>query len=159
MSLIPSSFSDGVLTITDDGGNSATLQLSAGDTALSGLIASGRTPTIVQSRGRIVGARLGARAEPTITINATLSSPSDAFHLLAWGKTAGFVSTTADIGDVASVDCSFSFNYGAESRKIEMDDCYLQSFDVSEGDVSTVSMTFGIIGPVDVDGVGVITQR
>ncbi len=159
MSLIPSSFSDGVLTITDDGGNSATLQLSQGDQAVSGLIADGRTPTEVQSRGRFVGLRKGARVAPTLTINAILSSPSDAFHLLAWGKTAGFVSTSADIGDVATVDGAWTFNYGAETRRMDMDDMYLQSMDIAEGDPSTVSMTFGVIGPVEVDGVAVITQR
>lgn len=159
MSLIPSSFSDGVLTITDDGGNSATLQLSQGDTAVSGLIDAGRTPTEVQSRGRFVGLRKGARVAPTITINAILSSPSDNFHKLMLGKTAGFVSTSADIGDVATVDGTFSFNYGAESRNLTFDDAYCSAFDIAEGDPSTVSITLTIVGPVEVDGVSIIAQR
>ena len=141
MSLIPASFSDGVLTCTDDAGNSATLQLSQGDTAVSGLIDAGRTPTEVQSRGRFVGLRKGQRVAPTITINAFLSSPSDNFHKLILGKTAGFVSTSADIGDVATVDGTFSFNYGAESRNVTFDDAYCSAFDIAEGDPSTVSIT------------------
>lgn len=159
MSLIPSSFSDGVLTITDDAGNSATLQLSQGDTAVSGLIDAGRTPTEVQSRGRFVGLRKGARVAPTLTINAILSSPSDNFHKLMLGKTAGFVSTSADIGDVATVDGTFSFNYGAESRNLTFDDAYCSAFDIAEGDPSTVSITLTVVGPVEVDGVSIIAQR
>lgn len=159
MSLIPASFSDGVLTCTDDAGNSATLQLSQGDTAVSGLIDAGRTPTEVQSRGRFVGLRKGQRVAPTITINAILSSPSDNFHKLILGKTAGFVSTCADIGDVASVDGTFSFNYGAESRNVTFDDAYCSAFDIAEGDPSTVSITLTIVGPVEVDGVSIIAQR
>lgn len=159
MSLIPSSFSDGVLTITDDGGNSATLQLSQGDTAVSGLIDGGRTPTESQSRGRFVGLRKGQRVAPTLTINAILSSPSDPFHKLMLGKTVGFVSTSADIGDVATVDGTFSFNYGAESRNLTFDDAYCSAFDIAEGDPSTVSITLTIVGPVEVDGVSIIAQR
>ena len=159
MSLIPSSFSDGVLTITDDGGNSATLQLSQGDTAVSGLIDAGRAATEVQSRGRFVGLLNGARVAPTITINAILSSPSDNFHRLMLGKTGGFVSTSADIGDVATVDVTFSFNYGAESRNMTFDDAYCSAFDIAEGDPSTVSITLTVVGPVEVDGVSIIAQR
>ena len=159
MSLIPSSFSDGVLTITDDGGNSATLQLSQGDTAVSGLIDAGRTPTEVQSRGRFVGLRKGARVAPTITINAILSSPSDNFHKLMLGKTAGFVSTSADIGDVATVDGTFTFNYGAETRNVTFDDAYCSAFDIAEGVPSTVSITLTVVCPVEVDGVSIIAQR
>lgn len=159
MSLIPASFSDGVLTCTDDAGNSATLQLSQGDTAVSGLIDAGRTPTEVQSRGRFVGLRKGQRVAPTLTINAVLSSPSDPFIKLLLGKTAGFVSTSADIGDVATVDGTFSFNYGAESRNVTFDDAYVQSYDINEGDPSTISITLAIVGPVEVDGVSIIAQR
>jgi hypothetical protein len=159
MSLIPSSFSDGQLTITDDGGNSATLQLSQGDTSFDGLIPAGRAVTEIPSRGRIVGLRLGQRVLPTITINAVLSSLSDAFHRLAMGTTSGFVSTSADIGDARTVDGTFSFSYGAESRQITFDDAYLQAFNVSEGDPSTVSLTLAIAGPVYIDGVALIGSR
>jgi len=159
MSLIPSSFSDGQLVITDDAGHSATLQLSQGDTSVSGLIPGGRTVTEIQSRGAFVGLRLGQRVAPTITINAVLSSPTDAVYRLAMGTTSGFVSTSADIGDARTVDGTFSFNYGAESRSITFDDAYLQAFDVSEGDPSTVSLTLAIVGPVELDGVTLIAQR
>lgn len=159
MSLIPSSFSDGQFTITDDGGNSATLQLSQGDTSFDGLIPGGRTVTEVQSRAAFVGLRLGPRVAPTITINAVLSSPSDAFYRLAMGTTSGFVSTSADIGDAKTVDGTFSFSYGAESRQITFDDAYLQAFNVSEGDPSTVSLTLAIAGPVYIDGVALIGSR
>ena len=43
MSTIPSSFIDGVFTITDDGGNSEILQCSNGDQALTGVMPNGQT--------------------------------------------------------------------------------------------------------------------
>ena len=66
MSNIPANFTDGVFTITDDNSLSATLLMSNGDQALSGLVTYGRAQVVTESRGAVVGLRKGARAFPTI---------------------------------------------------------------------------------------------
>jgi hypothetical protein len=158
MSYIPAMFVDGVLTLTDDGGHSATLQLSDGTMSLSDLWNEGREVVDVQSRGHWVGTRLGARVFPTLTINATLSSPSDALHLMVLGKTAGFVSTALSLGDAPHVDGSWVFDYGAEARSITFDDAN-GTISITEGSPSTVSITLTIKGPLEIDGTSIITAR
>lgn len=152
MSTIPSNFADGVWTITDDAGHSATLALSAGDFTISGLTPAGRAVTVTESRGAVVGARLAARARPTFSGSATLSSPAAAFQMLAMGETSGFVSVLATIGDAVGVDMAFSANYGAESRSWAIQDAVINSIELKEGDPSTVTYSGEILGPVSVTG-------
>lgn len=152
MSLIPSNFTDGTLTISDDGGHSATLSLSLGDFAISGLAPAGRAVTKTESRGAVVGARKAARAIPTFSGSATLASPAADFPMLAMGKTAGFVSVVSSIGDAAGVDLAFTANYGAETRSWAIQDVIFTSIEVKEGDPSTITYSGEIIGPVSVTG-------
>ncbi len=159
MSLIPSSFVDGVLTLSDDGAHSEVLELAMGDMKLSGVTPDGRNIEISESRGAVVGLRKTTRAKPMLSMSAMLASPSAAFHRLALGKTSGFVSTSADIGDGLTNDLSFTFNYGAETRNITADDLLLRSWDVSEGPTSTISLNFEVIGPLELDGVSIIPSR
>jgi hypothetical protein len=159
MSNIPANFTDGVFTLTDDNSNSATLLMSQGDLSVGGLVPDGRELIVSQSRGATVGARKGARAYPTVSVSAILAGPSAAFNLLALGETAGFVSTTVDIGDYAACDFDFSFDYGAESRDITGEDAILTSIEITEGETSTIAFTFQIIGPMAVDGTDVVSAR
>ena len=48
MSNIPANFCDGVLTLTDDNANSATLLMSQGDLSFSGLVPDGRALIVSQ---------------------------------------------------------------------------------------------------------------
>lgn len=159
MSNIPANFTDGVFTLTDDNSNSATLVMSQGDLSVGGLVPDGRELIVSQSRGATVGARKGARAYPTVSVSAILAGPSAAFNLLALGETAGFTSTTVDIGDYAACDFDFSFDYGAESRDITGEDAILTSIEITEGETSTISFTFQILGPMAVDGTDVVSAR
>tara|TARA_R110000868_G_scaffold58014_1_gene178948 strand:+ start:91 stop:582 length:492 start_codon:yes stop_codon:yes gene_type:complete len=152
MSTIPSNFADGVWTITDDAGHSATLALSAGDFTIGGLAPAGRTLTVTESRGAVVGARLAARAIPTFSGSATLSSPAAAFQMLALGETAGFTSVLATIGDGIGVNMAFSTNYGAESRSWAAEDAVFDTLEVKEGDPSTITYSGRILGPLSVTG-------
>lgn len=152
MSAIPGNFSDGSWTITDDASHSATLALSAGDFSITGLAPSGRALTVTESRGIVVGARLAARAIPSFSGSATLSSPAAAFQMLALGKTAGFTSVLVTIGDGVGVDMAFSANYGAESRSWAIQDAVFDTLEVKEGDPSTITYTGRILGPVSVIG-------
>jgi hypothetical protein len=159
MSQIPSNFTDGVFTITDGAAHSATLLLSNGDLAVTGIRPDGRATTKSESRGALVGLRKSARAYPQITVSAILACPLGDFEKQALGILGGFVSTSADIGDVPTNDFDFSFDYNAESRDITGDDLELLSLDYNEGDNSTISFTFEINGPMAVDGTTVITSR
>ena len=57
---------------------------------------------------------------------------------------------------VAVCECGF---YSAETRNITFDDAYCATFDINEGDPSTVSITLTVIGPVEIDGVSIIASR
>lgn len=159
MSNIPANFTDGVFTITDDNSNSATLVMSQGDLSFAGLTPDGRELIVSQSRGATVGVRKGARAYPTISVSAILAGPSADFQILALGETAGFTSTTVDLGDYAAVDVDFSFDYNAESRDITGEDAVLTAIEITEGETSTISFTFQIVGPVAFDGTTVVSAR
>jgi hypothetical protein len=161
VSNIPANFTDGSFTITDDAGspNSATLVMSQGDLSFSNLVPDGRELVVSQSRGATVGVRKGARAYPTISVSAILAGPSAAFQVLALGETAGFTSTTVDLGDYAANDFDFSFDYGAETRSITGDDAVLTSIEVTEGETSTISFSFQIVGPVVFDSETVVSSR
>ena len=159
MSLVPANFTDGTVTLSDDAGHSESLELSDGDTSISGLLPGGAAMGVYESQGHVIGARAEARAFPTITVKGTLAAPAADFHLLALGKTAGFVSTTADIGDYAANDLDFSFDYGAESRDITADDVVLTDISFEMGTPSTVSFSFQILGPLELDGTSIIDAR
>ena len=152
MSAIPSNFTDWSLTVSDDAAHSATLALAIGDFKLAGLLADGRQITVTESRGAVVGARKAARARPTFTCSATLSSPAAAFQMLVLGETAGFTSVISGIGDAVGVDLAFSATYGAETRSISAQDCICTGIEISEGDPSTISYSGEILGPLSVTG-------
>jgi hypothetical protein len=159
MSRNPSNFTDGALTITDDAGHSQTLQLSRGDQALTGLLPGGRGVGKSESRGHLVGLREIERAYPAFAVSGILHEPNAAFNLLAMGLTAGFVSTTADIGDVKSVDISWVFDYQGEARSVVLEDCVC-TMDLKDGSPdSTVSYAFDVNGPVELNGEAVIATR
>jgi hypothetical protein len=159
MSTIPSNFTDGVFTITDDAGNSASLSCSNGDQALTGVTPNGRTVAPHESRGGLCGLRQTTRAFPQLTVSAILSAPASDFVKLATGLTAAFSSVASDIGDGVAVDFDMSFDYLAESRDYSGEDAVLTGLDYNEGDPSNISFTFTIYGPMDIDGEAVIPLR
>jgi hypothetical protein len=153
MSTIHANFTDGSFTVTDDAAHSEALELAEGDFTLAGLLPDGRASDEGESRGHLTGIRKGARAYPTVTVTAKLSSPARPFNMLAIGATAGFTSTSVGIGDYATVDAVFSFAYGAETRKYTMDDLKLTDFTVTEGSpYSTVAFSFEVKGPMTTTG-------
>jgi hypothetical protein len=157
---IISTFVDGSITIDDDNSNSATLAKMAGDVAVSGLMPSGRQASVAETQGALTGVRKGARAFPSISCSGQLADFSDAFHKLAMGITAGFTSTTADIGDYPTVDLTFAADYSTDTREIVASDCRLTEFSMQQGDpTSTVNFTFEVLGPLTIDGDTYIASR
>lgn len=159
MSSIPAVINDGEVTISDDGGNAATLLNASGDFSASAITPDGQEVILIDSRGNYVGDRLGPRVPVTGSFSVFASDPGDTFAKLSAGKTAGFVSTTAAIGDVKRVDLVFDYGYGAEVRKLTLDDAHLTR-DLSEGNPSTFTYNFTAIGTVaTVNDAGTITIR
>lgn len=148
MSTVNANFTDGVFTITA-GALSATLALSEGDFTLEYDAQGGREVTISETRGAVTGARRGKRRLGKLTCSAKLADPGAAFILLAEGKTAGYVSVVADIGDANGVDWAFTFSYGAQVRSYYGDDAVFGAIQVTEGDPSKISFTAELLGPMN----------
>jgi len=146
---VPAVLNDGQITGSDDGGNSATLGNATGDFTASALTPDGQEVVLVDSRGVYIGDRLGPRVPVTGSFSVSASDPGDAFAQLSIGDTAGYVSTTAAIGDVKRIDLVFDFGYGAETRQLVLDDCHLTR-DLSEGNPSTFTYNYTAIGYVAV---------
>lgn len=148
MSSINANFTDGVLTATDNAGHSATLALSEGDFSIEYDAQGGRELTVSETRGAITGVRKAKRKVGKLTCTAKLADPGDAFVRLVEGKTAGYVSVVADLGDANGVDWSFTFSFGAQVRSYYGDDAVFGAIQVSEGDPSKISFTAELLGPM-----------
>lgn len=148
MSAVVSNFTDGTFTVTDDAGHSATLALAEGDFSLTYDAQDGREVSYYQTRGVISGVRKGARKIGTLTMSAKLADPGAGFQQLVQGKTSGYVSTTADIGDANAVDWDFSFDYGAQARAYYGEDMVVTEIKVDEGDPSKITFSADLIGPI-----------
>jgi hypothetical protein len=147
MSTVNANFTDGVLTITA-GALSATLTLSEGDFSLEYDAQGGREVTISETRGAVTGVRKGKRRIGKLTCSAKLADPGVAFVQLAEGKTAGYVSVVADLGDANGVDWAFTFSYGAQTRSYYGDDAVFGVISITEGDPSKISFTADLLGPM-----------
>ena len=155
-------FTDGSLTATDDKSgtpNSATCERMVGDLKIEGLIPSGRTVTAYQGQGALRTLRKGERVFPTLSFTAQMAELMPAFQELIHGKTSGFVSVTADIGDAVGVDLSWSATYGASTRVATFQDAVLTKWDLAEGDPNTLACQFTCYGPVVVGGETIIATR
>lgn len=148
MSTVNANFTDGVLTATDDAGHSATLSLSEGDFTLEYDAQGGREVTISETRGAVTGVRKGKRRIGKLTVSAKLADPGAPFIRLAEGKTVGFVSVTADLGDANGVDWSFTFSLGAQTRSYYGEDAIFGVIQASEGDPSKINFTADLVGPM-----------
>lgn len=156
---IISSSVDGSVQIDDDNANSATLAKFLGNLAISGLKPDGRASIVGEAQGALTGLRKGARAYPTISFSGQCADFDDAFHQLANGETAGFTSTTADIGDFPTVNLTFSADYSTDTREIVADDCELDGWEITQGDVTEVSFSVIVRGPLTIDGTTYISSR
>jgi hypothetical protein len=154
----PRNFTDGVITGTDDGGNSETVPLLV-SLSWDGLVPDGRELEVYQAQGAVTGARKGARAYPTVTIEIQAASLDDPFFRLINGIIAGFTSTTADIGDYAAIDLSIDESYSTDTRISTWQDCIVTGEPYTGGSPGSVSITFQVLGPVTIDGDTWVSSR
>lgn len=148
MSTINANFTDGVLTVTDGAAHSAQLALSEGDFSLEYDAQGGREITVSESRGVVTGVRKGKRKLGKISVSAKLADPGAAFMLLVEGKTSGYVSVVADLGDANGADWAFTFSFGAQTRSYYGEDAVFGAIQITEGDPSKISFTADILGPM-----------
>jgi len=155
-------FRDGSLTGTDDKSgtpNSATVTYYNGDLAIDGLVPGGRETLPFQGPEGLRAIRKGNRVFPTLSFTGDVAALSNAFVELAFGRTSGFVSVIADIGDDTGIDLSWSADYSTDTRTATFDDCVLTSFKIEEGEPNRASFTFTVYGPVTIGGETIIASR
>lgn len=156
-------FVDGSLTATDDAGtpHSGTLGGMTGTYSVSGIKPNGREVIVAQSQGAVFGVRQGARAFPTITIEAHAVRFDSDFDKLVRGTTSGFVSVMADIGDAVAVNLDLSEDYSTDTRGVLAEDCVLDTMapSMSDGESGKVQYTFIVHGKLTIDGDVVIAGR
>jgi hypothetical protein len=152
-------FTDGAVTITDDGGNSHTCPLLIGTVSWSGLKPNGREQEVYETRGALSGVRQGARAYPTVTVEAQVHRLDNHFYTQAMGDIGAFVSTVAGIGDTPTNDLQINESYSTDTRLSTWDDCVLDEWSYKAGSPGQVSMTFKCLGPVVIDGVTYVPSR
>lgn len=134
-------FTDAAFVITDDSTLSATAAFTNGEYALE-MPTDGRAIGVYESQGAVTGLRKEARAFVTLTITGHLTTPLDAFRKLASGKTSGFVSTTADIGDVPCVDGQLTTTYSTSTRRYVLEDLHMESMSHSGGSPNSYTCNF-----------------
>ena len=155
-------FRDGALTGTDDKAgtaNSAAVTYYNGDLAIDGLVPGGRETLPFQGPEGLRALRKGNRVFPTISFTGDVAALSNSFVELAFGRTSGFVSVTADIGDDTAIDLSWSADYSTDTRTATFDDCVLTSYKIEEGQPNRASFTFTVYGPVVIGGETLIASR
>jgi hypothetical protein len=154
------SFADAQITISDDGGNSAVLGGVTGNISVSGMVPQGRGSVVVQAQGANTGARLGERVNPTVSITGNARRFDSDAQKIAMGVIAGYVSTTADIGDDVRCDIELDDSVSTDTRLCTFDDARVTfSYTVSPGGTGEFTMEFEPIGPVVLDGVTYIPAR
>ena len=148
MSQIVNMSGDWRYTVTDDGGHSQTLALQDVSGTLEIPPNDGHEEVVVETNNQMTGSRRGKRIYGKLTVSGVLADPGAPFQTLASGRTSGFVSTMADIGDTSAVDWSASCNYGAQSRSYYGQDAVAGPIQIAVGDPAKISFTFDLRGPM-----------
>jgi hypothetical protein len=157
MSDINGNFSDGQFTLTDAAGHSATLVAPNGDCSISGVVIDGREVEHYESRGATTGLRLGKRKLPTISVSAIAANPSNVFDDLNWGRTSGYISTAASIGDAKSCTLDCIFDYNGEVRSYRFERCYSTGVDRKQGSPDAKTYNWTCAGSIWINGTIVYT--
>ena len=153
-------FDDGSVTLSDDGGNSATLAKVTGTYEISDIHPDGREAVTPQAQGAFIGDRKGNRVAVKVSINAHVARFDEDFFKILMGTIAGYVSTVADIGDGKRADLQIDESYSADSRVITLDDVRgTMSYSQSAGGAATVAIELEGIGALVMDGETFISGR
>ena len=65
-----------------------------------------------------------------------------------------------DIGDDVRCDVEIDDSVGVDTREMDFEDCRVEfGYDISAGATGEFTMTFDVLGPVELDGVTYIAAR
>ena len=153
-----SNFTHGTIILTDSGAASTvTMTLDQGDFSASGLADRLREIAAYETRGTLRGVALTNRTYPTISFTSLISEWSDAgagtvMDLITGG--GAFASRVGTLGanhPVVCLDVEFKFtDYDAAVPDLKFHDVNL-TFDFSEGDPDTISLSGTVYGEIDGD--------
>jgi hypothetical protein len=157
MSAIVKTWVDGTITLKDGTGTPKTLAVTfdQGNFSVSGLKETLKETVAIESRGELVTLRQGKRAYPTGSFTCLFTEGSkgsgaanitDALTRKTGTLWADAVSTTVALGDVYTLDISFTVegtNLGdSADHTFTLEDCDFQ-FDYAEGETGdTLSMSW-----------------
>ena len=153
-----SNFSHGQIILTDSGAASTvTMTLDQGDFSASGLADRLREIAAYETRGTLRGVALTNRTYPTISFTSLISEWSDASAgtvldlITGAGEFSGRTGTLGANHPVVCLDVEFKFtDYDAAVHDLKFHDVNL-TFDFSEGDPDTISLSGTVYGEIDGD--------
>lgn len=148
MSTVFSISGDWRFIVSDDAGHSQTLALQEVAATLEVPPADGHAEVVIETNNQMTGSRKGARMYGKLTVSGVLADPGAPFQTLAGGRTSGFVSTMADIGDTPAVDWAATHNYGAQVRSFYGQDAVCGPIQISVDTPAKISFTFELRGPM-----------
>ena len=149
-------FTDGSLLGTDGAAHSMTIPLGQGDIKIDGLSADQVDIKAYQVRGILTSLRKGEQTFPTVSFSAALADLSSAADdtacdfLLKRNKYSGNTSTSASLGDVYTVDLTFTIEATAldgADHTVAMTDVHIEAA-IAEGEPNTLSFQGTIYGTV-----------
>lgn len=154
----PINFTHATITAADDGGNSESLVLFDGTCTVGNVRPDGREDSVYQRQGYTSGHQQTGRAYPTLSFVGQLHQPFADFHALLLGKTSGYVSCSASIGDGKSVNVTVDASTGADTRTVYAGRCRLTDMPMDfGGDPATVSFEMECTGIFKLDGTEIVS--
>ena len=82
-----------------------------------------------------------------------------AFTKLCGGLTATFTSVTASISSNPAVDLDLTWTQNGVTYQAAMEDCELDTLDMSDGSPLTEAFSFTVLGPVTIESETWIASR
>lgn len=145
-------FRDGALYLLDGSGASLTIPLEMGDVSISGLSGDMTEVAVYRSRGKTVAIRKTNDLQPSISFSAMLNRLSSvtndviADFIRFKGKYAGNIRTSGICGDAKTLNAKWVVSTPDGDETIIVRDVVF-TFDFSEGDPSSVSLSGTIYNP------------
>jgi len=134
-----------------------TATLDQGDFSVSGLADRLREIAAYETRGTLRGVALTTRTYPTLSFTALISEWSDAASgtimdmITGGGEYAARIGTLGADHPVVCLDVEFKFtDYAAVAHDLKFHDCAM-TFDFSEGDPDSISLSATTYGEIDGD--------
>lgn len=140
-------FRDGVVTVTEGGVLSETVDNIQGEWSLT-VPNGGAEIEEYQSQGEFIGARLGAAVAVELSLSWGMTTPIDDALAIMLGTVPGFTSVWASNSDVSFFNLNLNITKGASSRIITLARCFVPQVEQATGSPGTQSVTVRCLGDV-----------